>query len=99
VNDEDHAQGQVWMGFAWKLRQSLIELLGKEAGAAMAESLIIPVLFAYAPNIYSAMAHVLLNAMDKNGVIHYEPQIRAAARAHRVDLPQNPIVSPPLSST
>lgn len=86
-NDEIHQRGLAWMGFAWKLRRSLVESLGPEAGAAVAESLIVPVMLAYAPDIPSAMAHVLLNAMDSNGVIRYESQIRAAAKAKGIELP------------
>lgn len=89
-NDEVHDQGQAWMGFAWKLRKMLIASLGEAAGAAKAEALIIPTLFAKAGDIPSQMAQVLLNAMDKDGKIQHEKEIRAAAKAHGIDLPQNP---------
>lgn len=89
-NDEVHDQGQAWMGFAWKLRKALIAELGEAAGAAEAESLIIPTLFAKADNIPAQMAQVLLNAMDKNGTIRYEKEIRAAAKIHGITLPKNP---------
>ena len=89
-NDEVHDQGQAWMGFAWKLRKALVASLGEAAGTAEAEALIIPTLFAKAADIPSQMAQVLLNAMDKNGNTRYEKEIRAAAKAHGIDLPKNP---------
>jgi hypothetical protein len=89
-NDEVHDQGQAWMGFAWKLRKQLVASLGEAAGTAEAEALIIPTLFAKASDIPSQMGQVLLNAMDKNGNIRYEKEIRAAAKAHGIDLPKNP---------
>jgi hypothetical protein len=89
-NDEVHDQGQAWMGFGWKLRKALVASLGEAAGTAEAEALIIPTLFAKAADIPSQMAQVLLNAMDKNGNVRYEKEIRAAAKAHGIDLPKNP---------
>ncbi len=85
--DEIHQQGLAWMGFAWDLRKSLIAGLGKEEGAKIAAELIIPVLFGYMPDIPAAVTHVLLNAMDRDGNILYEEPIRAAAKAHGIDLP------------
>ncbi len=92
--DEAHAQGQVWMGFAWKLRTAMIAALGAAAGAAMAESLIVPTLFAKAADIPTAIAQVLLNDMDKKGNLPHEAEIRAAAKAHGVDLPKAPLLGP-----
>lgn len=89
-NDEVHDQGQAWMGFAWKLRKALIAALGEAAGAAEAEALIVPTLFAKASDIPAQMAQVLLAGMDRDGNIRYEKEIRAAAKAHGIDLPKNP---------
>ena len=86
--DEVHDQGQAWGGFAWKLRKALIEKLGYDDGAAMAESLIMPTMFAKATTIPDAMAQVLVNATKKDGTILHEAEIRAAAQAHGVKLPQ-----------
>ncbi|MBI5208829.1 MAG: hypothetical protein HY927_02510 [Elusimicrobia bacterium] len=88
--DEVHDQGQVWMGFAWKLRKALIASLGEEAGAAMAEVLIMPTLYSKAADIPTAIAQVLLNDMDANGNIPHEAEIRAAAKAHGVTVPKSP---------
>lgn len=88
--DEVHDQGQAWMGFGWKLRKALIASLGEAAGAAEANALVLPTMLAKADNIPAQMAQVLLNSMDKDGKIRYEKEIRAAAKAHGIDLPQNP---------
>lgn len=87
--DEVHDQGQAWGGFAWKLRKALIAKLGAEEGAAMAESLVMPTMFAKASTIPDAMAQVLVNATTKDGTILHEAEIRAAAKAHGVTLPQS----------
>lgn len=86
--DEVHDQGQAWGGFAWKLRKALMAKLGDEEGAAMAESLVMPTMFAKAATIPSAMAQVLVNATKKDGTILHEAEIRAAAKAHGISLPQ-----------
>ncbi|MDD5657801.1 MAG: hypothetical protein PHF00_11165, partial [Elusimicrobia bacterium] len=88
--NEVHEQGQAWGGFAWKLRKSLIAKLGDAAGAALAEALVIPTMFAKARDIPAAMAQVLLNDMDANGFMPHEAEIRAAAKAHGVTLPREP---------
>ncbi|MDO8756437.1 MAG: hypothetical protein Q7J64_00340, partial [Elusimicrobiota bacterium] len=85
--DEVHDQGQAWGGFAWKLRKALIAKLGAVDGAAMAESLVMPTMFAKTTSIPNAMAQVLVNATSKNGTILHEAEIRAAAKAHGVTLP------------
>ncbi|MDD5657922.1 MAG: hypothetical protein PHF00_11795, partial [Elusimicrobia bacterium] len=90
AEDEVHDQGQAWGGFAWKLRKSLMAELGEAAGAALAESLVIPTMLAKAANIPAAMAQVLLADMDQNGALPHEAHIRAAAKAHGVILPKAP---------
>jgi hypothetical protein len=88
--DEVHDQGQAWGGFAWRLRKMLIEKLGYEQGAAVAEALVLPTMFAKARTIPDAMAQVLVNAMSNEGTIMHEKEIRAAAKAHGVNLPAAP---------
>jgi hypothetical protein len=88
--DEVHAQGQAWQGFTWKLRKKMIEELGAAAGAAMAEALVLPTMFAKAANIPDAMAQVLVNAIKSDGTIAYEGDIRSIAQFHGVTLPQHP---------
>ncbi|MDX6770806.1 MAG: hypothetical protein SF051_14825 [Elusimicrobiota bacterium] len=88
--DEVHDQGQAWGGFAWRLRKMLIAKLGYEQGAAVAEALVLPTMFAKARTIPDAMAQVLVNAMSNEGTILHEKEIRAAAKAHGVTLPAAP---------
>ncbi len=87
--DEVHDQGQAWGGFAWKLRKALMAKLGDAEGAAVAESLVLPTMFAKTSRIPDAMAQVLVNATAKDGTILHEAEIRAAAKAHGIDLPQS----------
>ena len=88
--DEVHDQGQAWQGFGWKLRQALMKELGDAEGAAVAEALIFPTMFAKAATIPAAMAQVLVNAMKKDGTIQYEQLIRDTAKIHGITLPSNP---------
>jgi len=89
-NDEVHDQGQAWMGFGWKLRQKFMSELGAAAGAALAESLVLPTMFAKASNIPAIIAQVLLADMDANGNMPHEADIRATAKIHGITLPKNP---------
>jgi hypothetical protein len=88
--DEVHDQGQAWGGFAWKLRQLLIAKLGYAEGAAVAEALVLPTMFAKSRTIPDAMAQVLINAMKGDGTMIHEKEIRAAAKAHGITLPSAP---------
>jgi hypothetical protein len=88
--DEVHDQGQAWQGFGWKLRKALMKALGDAEGAAVAEALVLPTMFAKAATIPDAMAQVLVNAMKKDGTIQYEDLIRATAKIHGIILPTNP---------
>jgi hypothetical protein len=96
--DEVHDQGQAWMGFAWKLRKALIAKLGEAAGSAAAEALIVPTILAKASDIPGQIAKVLLNAQDKDGKALHEDEIRAAAKAHGIDLPGKKKAQPSLWS-
>ena len=89
-NDEVHDQGQAWMGFGWKLRQKFMSELGDAAGAALAESLVLPTMFAKASNIPAIIAQVLLADMDAHGNMPHEADIRATAQIHGITLPQTP---------
>jgi hypothetical protein len=88
--DEVHDQGQAWQGFGWKLRKALMKELGDAEGAAVAEALIFPTMFAKAATIPDAIAQVLVNAMKKDGTIQYEQMIRDTAKIHGITLPSNP---------
>lgn len=88
--DEVHDQGQAWGGFTWKLRKALMKELGDAEGAAVAEALVLPTMFAKAATIPDAMAQVLINAMKKDGTIQYEKIIRDTAKIHGITLPDSP---------
>ena len=88
--DEVHDQGQAWQGFGWKLRKALMKELGDAEGAAVAEALVFPTMFAKAATIPDAIAQVLVNAMKKDGTIQYEQLIRDTAKIHGITLPSNP---------
>lgn len=90
--DEVHDQGQAWMGFGWKLHKALTAAMGA-SGAALAETLVLPTLFAKAADIPTAIAQVLLNDMDANGNMPHEEYIRAAAKAHGIEIPKSRIAS------
>ncbi len=89
-HDAVHDQGQAWGGFAWKLRKMLIAKLGEQEGAAVAEALVLPTMFAKSRTIPDAMAQVLINAMRNDGTLMHEKEIRAAAKLHGITLPENP---------
>ena len=88
--DEVHDQGQAWGGFAWKLRKMLMAKLGDEKGAAVAEALVLPTMFAKSSSIPDAIAQVLVNAMKDDGTMIFEAEIRAAAKIHGITLPASP---------
>jgi len=82
--DEVHSVGQAWMGFAWDLRQGLIQKHGADFGKALAESLVIPVLWANSPNIPSAVREVALRDDNDgnlaNGTLNSDVLYPAAVR-------------------
>lgn len=90
-NPDPHAQGEAYMGFTWTVRKALIEALGEAAGSAYAAVLVVPTtLFSQPKDVQTAMLHVLLGDMRRDGTIPHEDAIRKAAAAHGVDLPQSP---------
>ena len=84
--DEVHAQGQAWGGFAWKLRKALIAKLGEKQGAALAEALVVPILFANVRNVPAAIEAVLMRAVGEDGKVEHFEEIRAAAAAHGISV-------------
>lgn len=84
--DQVHKQGQAWMGFGWKLRRNLIATLGTERGTALADALVMPVLFANVRSIPAAIKAVLLRDVGENGLAAHFAEISAAARSHGIEL-------------
>ncbi|MBI4052102.1 MAG: hypothetical protein HY400_06315 [Elusimicrobia bacterium] len=84
--DEVHAQGQAWMGFAWKLRQNLIAALGAETGIAKAIALVVPVIVSNATDIPKAIAQVVLRDRDEKGNYPDWKALESAAAAHGIKI-------------
>jgi len=93
--------GGVWSGFAWRLRQHLIEskeFIGDEGAAIdLAENLVIPVLESGAPGIPESTLEVLIRDDDDGILSNGTPHIRSiysAAAYHRIPIPENDTISP-----
>ncbi len=95
--DEIHALGQAWVGFAWNLRENLITSLGKTAGIQTAENIVIPTLYANSKDIPAAVRDVMVRDDDDgnllNGTPHYA-EIAAAAIKHHLPFPEPDVISP-----
>jgi len=96
-NDEEHALGQAWAGFAWHLRQNLVASLGAAQGIQLAENLIIKTFLANSSDIPNAVLNVLIlddNDGDlSNGTPHYA-EISAAAAQHSIPILENDSIPP-----
>jgi hypothetical protein len=87
-NPDPHAQGEAYMGFTWTVRRGLIQALGEAAGAAYAALLVVPTtLYSQPKDVPTAMLHVLLADMTRDGSIPHADMIRAAAQDHGPVLP------------
>ena len=94
---EEHLLGQPWMGFAWKLRKALIASMGEAAGAALASSLVFPVLLDRPRSIPKAIYYVLLRDKQADGSFPHFEEIAAAAQAHGITLQKPGMPGPVLS--
>ncbi|MFA6030197.1 MAG: hypothetical protein WC969_10110 [Elusimicrobiota bacterium] len=84
--DEVHAQGQAFMGFAWKLRAGMVAAMGEAQGAALATALVIPAILASARDIPQAIQNILMRDVNADGVAPHFDLIAAAAKAHGLTL-------------
>jgi hypothetical protein len=84
--DEVHKQGQAWMGFGWKLRKNLVRSFGEAEGAALAEALIMPILFANVRSIPAAIEAVLMRDVGEDGTAQHFEEIAEAAASHGIEL-------------
>lgn len=86
-----HAQGESWMGFAWKLRQNLRSSLGSAAAIAISNDIVLGSIAANAVNQPDAVLAVFLADDDDgnlaNGTPHYA-ELAAACQAHALPFPQ-----------
>jgi len=88
---EVHAAGEVWMGFAWRLRDNLRAAFGTPLAQSISNSIVIGSIVANATDQTSAVRQVFIADDDdgnlNNGVPHYA-QLSAAAIAKNLPYPQ-----------
>ncbi len=100
-----HTAGQVWMGFAWRLRDQLRTAYGTQTAVAISNDIVISSIVADATTRVDAVREVFI-ADDNdgnllNGTPNY-PQLSAAAIAKAIPYPQIQLVTishTPLTST
>ncbi len=91
-----HAAGQVWMGFAWQLRQQLRTSLGTTQAIAVSDDIVVGSIVADATTRVDAVREVFI-ADDNdgnllNGVPHYA-ELSAAAVIKGIPYPQIQVAS------
>lgn len=91
-----HAAGQVWMGFAWQLREALRASLGTAAAVALTDDIVLTSIVADATTRPDAVREVFIADDDDgnllNGVPHYA-QLSAAAIAKALPYPEIQVIS------
>ncbi|MCA8949935.1 MAG: hypothetical protein KDE27_10565 [Planctomycetes bacterium] len=89
-----HAQGESWMGFAWKYRENLRTNYGTQQALAISNATVLGTLVADAKNQMDAVLEVFIaddnDANLNNGTPHH-PELAAACTAH--NLPYPPILA------
>ena len=100
-----HGAGEVWMGFAWKLRENLRASLGTPAAIAVSDDIVISSIVADATTRPDCVLEVFIADDDdgnlNNGVPHYN-ELSAAAITKNLPYPQVQIAyitHTPLNST
>ena len=92
LDDEPHQLGQAWSGFAWHLRNNLIQRYGQSTGVQIAENIVLPSIKANPHNARGAIIKVLLHDDNdgdlSNGTPHLD-DILQAARQHNLLLRYN----------
>ena len=88
---EVHAAGEIWMGFAWKLRENLRANLGNAQAVAISNDIVVTSIVADAINQADAVREVFIADDDDgnlaNGVPHYA-ELSAAAITKGMPYPQ-----------
>ena len=86
-----HTAGQVWMGFAWQLRQNLRSAFGTPTAIAISNDIVIGSIVADATNQVDAVREVFVADDDDgnllNGTPHYD-QLSSAAIVKNLPYPQ-----------
>ena len=100
-----HAAGQVWMGFAWRLRENLRAALGTPQALAISNDIVITTLLANASTRVDGVREVFIADDDDgnllNGTPHYA-QLSAAAITKGIPYPELQVISishSPLTNT
>jgi hypothetical protein len=100
-----HAAGQVWMGFAWRLRENLRAALGTPQALAISNDIVITTLLANASTRVDGVREVFIADDDDgnllNGTPHYA-QLSAAAITKGIPYPELQVISlshTPLTNT
>lgn len=87
---EVHAAGEVWMGFAWRLRENLRASLGTTQAIAVSNDIVIGSIAANATNQTNAVIQVFVaddnDGNLNNGVPHYN-ELSAAATTKNLPYP------------
>ena len=86
-NDDPHERGNILMGVAWKVFVDLVERMGEKGPAYAANLFVRTMLYAQPGDVVSALLHVMLADMTKDGRLPNADIIRAEARRHGVILP------------
>jgi hypothetical protein len=100
-----HGAGQVWMGFAWRLRDNLRAAFGTPQAIAISNDIVLSTLVANATTRVNAVREVFIADDDDgnllNGVPHYA-QLSAAAITKGIPFPEislGTVAHTPLAST
>jgi len=92
---EVHCVGEVWMGYAWLVRQSLINALGQSAGADAAEQAVIPIFVGNPDTIPDAVVQTFIfdddNGDLSDGTPHFT-QLAGAADIKNFNIPAPPVI-------
>lgn len=86
-----HQQGEIWMGFAWDVRNNLMTALGRNAGIARAEAIVVASIVADATNQEDAVREVFLLDDDDGNLLNGTPsyaQLEAAANRRNMPFPE-----------
>ncbi|MCR9244106.1 MAG: hypothetical protein NXI31_03685 [bacterium] len=89
-----HAQGESWMGFAWKFRENLRAVFGTQQAITISQNTVLSSVIADAKNQADAVLEAFLADDDdanlNNGTPHH-PQLSSACNQH--NLPYPPILA------
>ena len=86
-NADPHERGNILMGVAWKTFVDLVNRMGDKGVAYAANLFVRTMLYAQPGDVVSALMHVMLADMTKDGRLPNADIIRAEARRHGVALP------------